>query len=165
MKSFGFTLLSLLIIVALIIGGYFAVTSLKSPASYVDAKTEKIGDLRQVVTDTGPRAIPEGTETPAPEPVVTTPPPADTSSDLQTNIQKLADAQTVLKIGAKGASVGYIQEFMNLYFKKTAKVDGDFGKTTETNVKTFQGQNKITQTGQVGPQTLKAMVAWLEKNT
>jgi hypothetical protein len=36
--------------------------------------------------------------------------------------------------------------------------------TLESNVKKFQSQNKISQTGQVGASTLQMMIMWLEKN-
>lgn len=61
--------------------------------------------------------------------------------------------------------MGTIQTFMNAYFKKTLKIDNDFGKTLEADVKKFQTQNKITATGQVATKTIQAMINWTEKNT
>jgi hypothetical protein len=71
----------------------------------------------------------------------------------------------VFKKGSRGAAVGTIQTFMNAYFKKTLKIDNDFGKTLEADVKKFQTQNKITATGQVATKTIQAMINWTEKNT
>lgn len=160
MKSFGFTLVTLLVIGLLGAGGYFAIQGLADPEDYMPKDGETIGDLHKVTTE------PQTTVT---EPVVTAPttPTATTtpaSGDLKTNLQTLITNKTVLKIGSKGPAVGYVQTFLNLYFKKTLKVDNDFGKTAEANVKLFQKAVGVTQTGQVGPATLGKMVEWLDKN-
>ncbi len=170
MKGFAFTLTTVIIIIALGYGGYFAVTSLKDPKSYVPKNTEKIGDLHAIITNP---EIPEtgNSNAAAPQvpPPTTTTTPSTTSStvapdSLTSHLKELATAKTVLKKGSKGVSVGYIQQFMNRYFKKTSKIDNDFGVTLESNVKKFQSQNKISQTGQVGASTLQMMIMWLEKN-
>ncbi len=164
MKSIAFTMVTCLGIAVLITAGYFAVEGLKDPSEYIPNHNQTIGDLRNVETD------PE-TNTP-PVPTVTTQAPVQTpvntlavQNTLVDNLQKLIDAKTVLKIGSKGPSVGYIQEFMNKYFKKSLKVDNDFGKTLETNVKAFQKAVGLPQTGQVGTQGLTKMVEWLKKNS
>jgi peptidoglycan hydrolase-like protein with peptidoglycan-binding domain len=158
MKSASFTILTLLVIAALGAGGYFAITSLKDPGSYIPKNSAKIGDLHQLQTE------PESTVvTPNPAPVVvTTPEPVQNS--LQANIQSLIDKKVTLKVGSRGVNVGYIQTFMNAYFNKTLKVDNDFGKTLEGNVKAFQKASGVTQTGQIGPTTLSKMIDWLDKN-
>jgi peptidoglycan hydrolase-like protein with peptidoglycan-binding domain len=162
MKSFSFTFLTVVIIGALIAGGYFAIKSLKDPVSYTKNTSNRIGDLHRLETE--PQStVPD----PAPvEPVTTTtiPEPEPVEKDLKTNIQTLIDKKITLKIGSKGTNVGYVQEFMNLYFKKNLKIDNDFGKTLEANVKAFQKATGVTQTGQVGPTSLGKMVDWLSKN-
>ncbi len=159
MKSFSFTLISLLVIGGLGVGGYFALISLKDPTEYISKDSAKIGDLHQVETEPQTTVV----EPPAPEPVVVTE-PEPVTNDLKSSIQGLIDKKITLKLGSKGPSVGYIQQFMNSYFKKSLKVDNDFGKTLETNVKAFQKATGVTQTGQIGPTTLGKMIDWLNKN-
>jgi peptidoglycan hydrolase-like protein with peptidoglycan-binding domain len=160
MKSIGFTIATVLIIIILVLGGYLAVSGLADPAGYLPKDEETIGDLHKITTE------PQTTVT---EPVAvtpTTPAPTTTpaSGDLKTNLQTLITNKTVLKVGSKGPAVGYVQTFLNLYFKKSLKVDNDFGKTAEANVKLFQKATGVSQTGQVGPATLGKMVEWLGKN-
>lgn len=169
MKSFGFTLITLIIIGVLVAGGYFAIIGLKDPAGYIAENTPTVGDLRSVESDpeTGNGARQIATESPK-DPVTDNTQPSSSESvnnDLATQLQKLLDAKTVLKVGSKGPAVGYVQQFMNLYFKKNLKIDNDFGKTLETNVKTFQKAVGLPQTGQVGTQGLTKMIEWLNKNS
>ena len=168
-------MLVLIVIVGLCVGGYFAYKSMTSPSDYLPAKTQTIGDLHMVVSDPD-----TGTSNPANNPLVTTAanssaaptpttpaPGANSSSDktaLIGNIKTLIQNKTTLKMGSKGTSVGYVQQFMNLYLKKTSKIDNVFGKTLQANVITFQKQNKISATGVVGTSTLQMMVVWLQKN-
>ena len=172
MKSFGFSLLTLVIIIGLGIGGYFAYRSMTNPASYLPNKTQTVGDLHPIVSnpDTGMGAaganatVTAVTTGNAPAANSTTPSSSDSSNAaLAANLNTLIAAKTLLKTGSKGVSVGYIEQFMSVYFKKNSKVDNVFGKTLAANVATFQKQNKITATGQVGSATMKAMVVWLSK--
>lgn len=171
MQSIGLTFITLIGIVMLGFGGFYSIQKLKDPKAYIVATDQKVGDLYKInqssidedisLYKTVP-IIPEIPE-PVADPIKTT---SDTSSDtsLTAKIQKIIDQKIVLKNGSRGAYVGAIQEFMNLYFKKSAKIDNDFGKLLEADLKKFQTQNKISATGQTGPQTLNAMVAWLKKN-
>lgn len=157
-----FTFITLCLVGLLGVGGYFAVRSLKEPASYITHDTSRIGDLHRLETE------PQST-IPDPAPVVTTTTTTtvttvDKEVDLETSLQGLIDKKNTLKLGSKGVNVGYIQQFMNIYFKKNLKVDNDFGKTLETNVKAYQKAVGVTQTGQIGPATLGKMVDWLNKN-
>ena len=158
MKSISFTMITLLVIGGLGAGGYFAVKSLKDPSSYIPTTTPRIGDLHRIETEPQSTVV---ETTPAPV-VASTVDPLE--NDLKTNIQSLIDKKITLKVGSKGVNVGYIQQFMNAYFKKSLKMDNDFGKTLETNVKVFQKATGVSQTGQIGPTTLGKMVEWLNKN-
>ncbi|MEL6466678.1 MAG: peptidoglycan-binding domain-containing protein [Pseudomonadota bacterium] len=62
----------------------------------------------------------------------------------------------ILKKGSKGADVKKLQDALNKNGAKL-KVDGDFGKMTESAVKTFQKKAKLKVDGQVGPQTQAAL--------
>lgn len=165
MKRFGFTLATILIVALLAYAGYAALRGLKDPKMYIATDDEKIGDIHRVATSSQDRSIRAGHEN-AIAPATTTnatSTPAIPADSLEGRIQNLLTAKTTLKIGSKGPAVGTIQEFMNLYFKKSLKVDNDFGKTLEANVRAFQKANGITQTGQVGTQGLTKMVEWLKK--
>ena len=162
MKSISFTIITVLVIGALGAGGYFAIKSLRDPKLYIPKTSVKIGDIHQLQTEPQSTVV---TPEPAAPVVVETPTPStSTGDDLQANIQNLIDKKVTLKVGSRGANVGYIQTFMNAYFKKTLKVDNDFGKTLEANVKAFQKAVGVTQTGQIGPSTLGKMIDWLNKN-
>lgn len=170
MKSAGFTITTVLIIGLLGAGGYFAINGLSDPADYVSKESETVGDLHKIKTEpqTAVRNMASTTTPVVPTTSTSATVPASsttaTQANLKTNIQMLATNKTTLKVGSKGPAVGYIQQFMNLYFKKTLKVDNDFGKTLEANVKAFQKATGVTQTGQIGPATLGKMIEWLEKN-
>ena len=165
MRNIGLTIATLALVIALGAGGYFALTSMTDPGNYVPASGESIGDMYAVqTTNQSPTPIfddPEPAPVTSQSPVNAKPVPAQASSDLASRIQSLIDQKVDLKAGSKGANVGTIQEFMNKYLNKTSKIDNDFGKILEANVKTFQTQNKISATGQVGPQTLAKMKEWL----
>ena len=57
----------------------------------------------------------------------------------------------VLKLGSKGKEVEDLQRYLKI------KIDGDFGPKTETAVKKFQKDNKLTPDGIVGNKTWNAM--------
>ena len=57
----------------------------------------------------------------------------------------------VLKLGSKGKEVEDLQRYLKI------KIDGDFGPKTETAVKKFQKDNKLTPDGIVGDKTWNAM--------
>lgn len=179
MKQFGFTLITIIFLGALGYGGYFAVTSLKDPKTYVSESYEKIGDIQRVATSTNDGSeqsvyertpvLNDGvsaTTTASVSTSITAPAPgtpAKNESELVTRLEKLIASGVVLKKGSKGEYVGTVQLFMNFHFKKQSKIDNDFGAGLETDVKKFQTANKISATGQVGPQTLKKMLELAKK--
>lgn len=59
----------------------------------------------------------------------------------------------LMRIGEKGARVSWVQRRVG------ANPDGDFGPKTETAVKTFQSQHKLTADGVIGPLTF-APLCW-----
>lgn len=153
----------MIVVGALAAGGYFAIKSLKPSSAYISESGPKIGDLHKLETE------PQSTVVERPAPVVPTIPtdvkPTETEpTSLKAGIQAMIDKKVTLKSGSKGANVGYIQQFMNAYFKKNLKVDNDYGPTLEANVKAYQKAVGVTQTGQIGPATLAKMVDWLNKN-
>ncbi|NBV42633.1 peptidoglycan-binding protein [bacterium] len=168
MKRFGFTVITMLTIGLLGSGGYFAIKGLTDPKSYVPDTTEKVGDMQRVTTETSSKQDPEPIPVPrdkasVPAAAVTTE-PASTAKTLAERLQVIDQQNLVLKKGSKGTAVGTVQEFMNAYYKKNLKIDNDFGKILEEDVKKFQAAMKITTTGQLGDKTLQQMIAWAKKN-
>ncbi|WMJ24097.1 spore cortex-lytic enzyme [Paludicola sp. MB14-C6] len=64
---------------------------------------------------------------------------------------------TLSKVGSQGSEVKAIQEKLKERGIFNGTVDGIFGPTTESAVKKFQKQQKLTQDGIVGPATLKKL--------
>lgn len=173
MKRFGFTFITVLFIGLLGYGGYYAVASLKDPKTYISDSGERIGDIHRVATSTdegGEKSVFEmdlglATETASSTGVVLTATSSKISSEtsLIARLETLISKNIVVKQGDKGEYVGTIQMFMNSHYNKSAKIDNDFGKNLLTLVKKFQSENKISVTGQIGPQTQKKMLE-LAKN-
>lgn len=161
-----FTLFSILIIVLLGIGGYFAIKNFTDPKSYVVDSKETLGDLHPLTTD--PDTASSATTPPVATSSTTSPSVTLGSKTavptLQVSIQNMLTAKTVLKLGSKGVTVGYLQQFMNAYFNKNLKIDNNFGKTLQTDVLAFQKATGVSQTGQVGQATLQKMIDWLSQN-
>ena len=63
----------------------------------------------------------------------------------------------ILKIGMEGQDVKELQEALILREYSLGKADGDFGNKTKLAVITFQKDAGITQDGEVGPNTRKAL--------
>lgn len=144
---------------------------MRSPADYLVQSNEQIGDLLAFETSEQ-QASSDLVEPPA-SPTVDSPvqqnhnsAPASSHSNnaLITTFERAKTSNTVLKVGSRGDTVKALQEFLNLYFKTSTRVDGDFGRGTETTYKRFQAAEKLPQTGQVGSQGFTRMIEWLEKN-
>jgi murein L,D-transpeptidase YcbB/YkuD len=168
MKGFIFTFVTVVLIVALGAGGYFAIKSMTKPASYIPKTIETVGDLHSVVTDpdTGTSSV-QTTVVATPKPTTPSTSSGQASSSqvtLSDNLNTMISNKVLLKLGSKGTNVGYVEQFMNLYFKKNLAIDNTFDKVLKSNVTTFQKQNKISQTGSVGTSTLQMMVLWLKNN-
>ena len=85
---------------------------------------------------------------------------------LMEKLQNLAGQKLNIDNGSNGESVGYIQKFLALYFKdKKIVVDKSFGPTTKGLVKQFQQKELGGGDGRVGPNTVKGMIRWLQKNS
>ncbi|OKH52827.1 hypothetical protein NIES2101_13285 [Calothrix sp. HK-06] len=65
--------------------------------------------------------------------------------------------ERTLKLGDIGDDVQHLQQDLNLLKYGPLTVDGDFGAKTETAVKHFQSNNKLTVDGIVGPQTWQVL--------
>ena len=66
-------------------------------------------------------------------------------------------AKPVLKKGAKGQEVKYLQQNLNQAINAKLDVDGSFGSKTEQAVKDFQKKYKLAVDGSYGPKTAAKM--------
>ena len=63
----------------------------------------------------------------------------------------------VLQKGDNGAEVQWVQEALNRVCGTSLKVDGDFGKKTESALRDFQTQNGLTVSGTADAETVQAL--------
>lgn len=82
---------------------------------------------------------------------------------LINSLQSLSSKGITMKPKEGDASVGYVQQFLNLYFKTSTKVDNDYGTGTQKAVASFQKDQGLKSDGLAGPTTFDKMVAWLKK--
>src|SRR3989344_4489169 len=88
------------------------------------------------------------------------------NEDLKIELQKLIDNRVVLKLKSRGANVGAVQRFLNIYNNTSARpvrVDNDYGAGTVKLVTTFQKAEGLTANGEAGPETFNKMIDWLKK--
>lgn len=73
---------------------------------------------------------------------------------------------TTLRTGSKGPEVKKLQALLNtaLLLNPPLKIDGDFGRATDSAVKRFQAEKGLGIDGIVGPKTRKALSLHSEKN-
>lgn len=172
MEKFKFTLF--VVVVLALIGsiGYWSFASLQSGTEY--AKDEKIKQLQKENEDLNKQieALTNGTNSPqpivvAPAPVVDTKSaPAPTVYEYQDTIdalQKLVSSNVFLKVGSKGATVGTVQNFLNIYNDTSNKADNDYGAGTAQLVSAFQKDSGLSADGQAGKATFNKMIEWLKE--
>ena len=172
MNELKYQITQLVFLVLLGLGGYWALTHLDNGDTYT--RTDLVADrgdeialaddqVNAVNNETVLVAPDEGTVDevePEPEPEPT---PSDSNADLIADLQAIVDANVTIDSGANGDRVGTVQEFLALYFTdKTITIDRDFGPTTKGLVKEFQQKELNGGDGRVGPNTLKAMIEYLE---
>lgn len=178
MENFKFVVISIIILIILGLGGYWAFTTIESGSTH--AYNQKIKDLKneneklskeldllksKAETSSEENKLPEEEnikietkKTEVEKPIVSK------YQNLVDRLQKMVDDNIYLKLKSKGVMVGSIQEFFNIYNKTSNKIDNDFGVKLETTVKNFQKAQGVAVSGQVGPNTLKAMIVWLKSH-
>lgn len=82
--------------------------------------------------------------------------------ELIDGLQVLVNKGVILERGNQGPSVGLVQKFLNAYNGTSSRIDNDFGKTTEANVKAYQKAVGMTADGKVGKTTFLKMITWLK---
>lgn len=191
LENFKFILASIIVIVLLGFGGYWAFSTIESGSTHVDSQKLKESetknkDFEKEVTDLKKeislleadkeqaladqaQANLEVETNKAPTvtaPVTPTPakPVVSKNQTLINELQKLADDKVYLKLKSQGPAVGTVQKFLNLYNKTSNRVDNDYGASTKTAVLNFQKAVGLTADGETGPSTYSKMISWLKSH-
>lgn len=193
MENLKFTLFSIVIIISLGLGGYWAFSTIESGSTHVDAQKQKeleqknidlekqVADLNRQVgllqaaqdaqaqqnQDALDSQIKGATTPTTPTKTTTTNPLTTTVSKNQSlinDLQKLVDGNIFLKNKSQGPAVGTLQNFLNIYNNTSNKIDNDYGVSTTTALKNFQKAQGLTIDGEAGPSTFKKMISWLSSH-
>ncbi|MCA9352039.1 peptidoglycan-binding protein [Patescibacteria group bacterium] len=169
MNELKYQITQLVFLVLLGLGGYWALTSLDTGVTYtrdqiVEVQHEQSSDEQVNAVNNETVLVVED------EPVDTEPTTPVVENELTTSheeliadLQAMVDAKVSIDSGASGDRVGTVQEFLAVYFSdRTVNIDKDFGPTTKGLVKEFQQKELNGGDGRVGPNTLKAMIEYLE---
>ncbi len=163
MNEFKYRFINFVLLVLLGLGIYWAFTSIDNGITYdknmTVNTTEVTEPLEEVVLfDNTKNETLEPTEDPV-IPVV-----ENNNNELIKKLQTLVENKTTMDSGASGSKVGTVQEFLVIYFKdKEVSIDNDFGPTTKGLVRDFQKAELDGGDGRIGPNTLSAMVKYLNK--
>ncbi len=83
--------------------------------------------------------------------------PATCSQPTLGSIGTLTGGSGLIKVGARGAAVSQLQQFLNAVGHNVGSVDGIFGPKTLAGVRQFQTRQGLVADGVVGPQTRGAI--------
>lgn len=173
MENFKSVLLLVIILIAIIIIGYWAVVTLepgnvgverqkqeqlKQQNEELQNEIKKLTDEIQSLKDS--QVVKEEPEIESSEVASSTPLKYQSLID---DLQKLVDDNILMKEKSQGTRVGTVQTFLNLYNKTSKKVDNDYGVGTKTDIINFQKAVSLTADGQAGSSTFLKMIEWLKK--
>lgn len=177
MNELKYQITQIVFLVLLGLGAYWAFTHLDDGISYTRDEIVTVAQNTDATPDETINVIDNETVLSAGEDTELAPPvndievvvnPTDSNSgnsDLIDDLQKIVDADIIMKSGSNGTRVGSVQKFLDLYFSdKDVVADNDFGPGTTRLVKEFQTKELNGGDGRVGPNTLKEMIKWLENN-
>lgn len=180
MENFKFTLITIVGLGLLSLLGYWAITSIQSGSAHVsDQKIKELeienealkGELAKFQSDPSSSGNNTKVENSTKENVVNEPsakpdvpvtPIINTNQSLINDLQKLADAGTVLRLKSTGPAVGSVEKFFNIYNKTSNKIDNDYGASLKNAVLAFQKAQGLPVTGEIGVKTLTKMVTLLK---
>lgn len=175
MNEFKYQLTQLIFVILLGLGAYWALTHLDGGVSYTRENIVTEQEVSQAQPDAAANSVgnetptntiePESnseveinTITPEETPVVS----SDSNTELAAELERLANARVNLDSGDNGAQVATVQKFLDVYFTdRNVTIDSDFGPTTKGLVRDFQQAELNGGDGRIGPNTLKAMVEYL----
>lgn len=172
METFKAYLLIVGFVGVLGIGGYWAATSLNSPARIAETGEVKVVAQTPISTVVPTNSTESNTQTTSldtssqtnTDASQTTPTSTNQShSDLITRLEKLISDNILMKEGSRGTRVGTVQEFLNVYNRTSGGIDNDYGAGTKTKVSAFQKAEGLVADGQAGPATYQKMIDWLNK--
>ena len=173
MKNFKSVLFLSIILITVIILGYWAVITiepgsisverqkqqqLEQKNAELEKEVQKLTDEIQSIEET--QTAKEQPTNPPPEVAPTTP---LKYQSLINDLQKLVDDNISMKEKSQGTRVGTIQTFLNLYNNTSKKIDNDYGLSTKANIASFQKAVGLTADGEAGPSTFLKMIDWLKK--
>ena len=179
MENFKSILFLIIILVIIVLGGYWAVSTIEPGSINVEREKQKeleqknqelekeiqeLKDKIAILEHPTKEQIP--VEENIEKPNTNTPENNATLLKYQSlidDLQKLIDDNIHMKEKSYGTRVGTIQTFLNIYNNTTKKVDNDYGAGTKTDVIKFQKAEKITADGEAGPSTFLKMIDWLKK--
>lgn len=167
MNEFKFQLLSVVLIILLGSGVYWAFSHLELGVPNQQDRVLVKDDTD--TSDTDPLAVVDTIdEVELPNEIENDPLPSDekklseTEQSLVEALQRLIDDNIFMKKGSYGTRVGTVQKFLNYYFETNKSVDNDYGPGTMADVKKFQEAEDLAADGLAGPNTYRAMIKVLQ---
>lgn len=170
MEKLKFILFSIITLSLVGILGYWSVSTLQSGTEHVtdqkikqlERENEDLKNEAKKLTD-DLNALQPKSEEPAPIVSPSSEPVVYKYQDLIDELQKLVDGNVSLKQKSRGANVGTVQKFLNIYNNASNKVDNDYGVDTLNKVSAFQKDSGLSADGQAGSGTFNKMIDWLKK--
>lgn len=174
MKNFKDILFMLIVLIIVVLFGYWAVVSLESGSTHVEKqkqqeleqKNQELEKEVQQLKDEVAKLQPVQEEAPAKEDIEqldTSDKPVFKYQSLIDSLQKLIDDKILIREKSSGTRVGTIQTFLNIYNNTSNKIDNDYGKGTKTSVINFQKAEGLTADGEISANTLSKMIDWLKE--
>ena len=179
MDNLKSVLISVIILVALGLIGYWSFVTLQSGTEYVvdqnlkqlrkeneDLKKEvkilndQVSSLQSKVEALTSK---QESQLEASKPVAQTSLTIYKYQTLITELQQLVKDNVSMKLGSTGPRVGTIQKFLNIYNKTSNAVDNDYGEGTKKGVTAFQKSSGLSADGEAGVGTFNKMIDWLKK--
>ena len=176
MEKLKFALISIVVLALLGLLGYWAVATIKSGPEFTSSQkitqlqkenedlTKQVANLTDKLATLQTQSVSKTTTTTQ---IISTPTTPKTTinknQSLINELQSLVDANIFLKLKSSGASVGTVQNFLNIYNKTSNKIDNDYGANMAKAVMAFQKAQGLTADGQAGVGTFNKMISWLKK--
>jgi len=170
MDKFKFLVFSIIILGLVILVGYWAFSTIESGSEHVyKEEIEKLKQENQELKENLGSLPAENEEQilekPIEEEIKPTIPEEIVLKHqvLIDELQKMINGSTVLKKGSKGTRVGTVQKFLNVYNNTSNKIDNDYGAKTIALVKTFEEEQKLIISEEIGKNTFQVMIDWLKE--
>jgi hypothetical protein len=175
MNEFKFQVVNIFLLVALVLGMYWAFTHIDNGVTYgsrdvVQGTLEDTDTASPQETDDTIFDASQDTSTTAEEDTAElevsyeVPNTNLTAAEktLISELEGLIEDAIFMKSGSRGTRVGTVQKFLNIYFNKKGTVDGDYGPGTLADVKKFQQAEGLGADGLAGPTTYAKMIEILK---